>query len=316
MRAIYGKGSTRIELTPSALELSWSSSRGQIAQTCDIRIKEAPQLEAAGFLMLFAKDLNERDQFFHGTIIRPERDDKTLDLQANAYEIAWYLAQNDVSRPRLNGDAGKELERIIKATGINFSCPAFGFTVKDRLPTQSYSALYTSLTEQAYEKTGIRYFVQAQRDKLYVLPEGGNTYVPILRATMLEKSSTGENLEGVYTVVTVERYKGDQQLGSVTKEDSKLVKQIGRMHKIIDAGESTDLSGIASRQLSTLSKIPKTRSITVHHSDPGAAKIRAGWMIKILEKDNKTTTDWIVTSCNAHWKGGEYTMDLQLERRG
>jgi hypothetical protein len=316
MRAVYGKSATRIELTPSVLEVSWSSSRGQIAQTCDIRIKEAPQLEAAGFLMLFAKDLKEADQFFHGPIIHPERDDKTLDLQATAYEISWYLGQNDISRPRVNGDAGKELERLIRSTGINFSCSAFGFTVKDRLPTQSYAALYTSLTEQAYEKTGIRYFVQVQRDKLYVLPEGGNSYVPVLRAAMLERSSTGENLEGVYTVVTVERYKGDQQLGSVTKEDSNLIKKIGRMHKIIDAGEDTDLSGIASRQLGTLSKIPKTRSITVHHSDPGAAKIRAGWLIKIMEKDNKTTTDWIVTTCNAHWKGGVYTMDLQLERRG
>lgn len=316
MKVVYGKEATRYDLTSSTLELSWSSSRGQIAQNCDIKVKEAPPLQSAGFLMLFAGyDLKESQQFFHGPIVNPMRDNKTGDLTATAYELSWYLQKNPAPRTKLNGDAGKELERLVKATGISFTCPAFGFEVKDRIQSQSFASLFTSLTEQAYEKTGFRYFVQHQRDKLVVLPEGQNSVIPMFRASMLESCSTGESIEEVYTVVTVEKYKDDQVASSVTKENAILIKQIGRMETVIDAGEEKNLTSLATKQLANLAKIPRTRSINVMHEDDKAARLRAGWLIKIQETDNVTITDWIVTSCNAHWKGGKYTMDLQLEGR-
>lgn len=316
MKIIYGKQANRIDLTNHVLEVSWSSSRGQIAQTCDLRIRTAPVLTAAGFMMLFSgTEPKEAEQFFHGPVIRWDRDDKTEDFSASAYELGWYLSKNDLSRPRLNGDAGKELERLVRQTGIPFTCPSFGFASKERLSSQSYTALFSSLCEQAYDKTGIRYFIQHQRDKLTVLPEGGNSSVPLFRANMLEASSTGESMEEVYTVVTVERYKGDKVAGVVTKEHAALASQLGRMQKIIDAKEEANLGTLAAKQLAQLAKIPRTRSITVRHSDSLAAKLRAGWLVKIAEKDAKIT-DWIVTSCHASWKGGQYTMNLQLEWRG
>lgn len=316
MKVIYGKESTRIDLTPAVLELTWSSSRGQIAQNLDIRVKNTPPVQSAGFLMLFSGvELKESQQFFHGPLVRFDVDNKTGDLSGTAYELSWYLQKNETSRIKLSGDAGKELERLVRKMGVSFSCPAFGFEVKDRLSSQSYTSLFTSLTEQAYEKTGIRYFVQHQRDKLTVLQEGGNSVVPMFRSSLLEESSTGESIEEVYTVVTVERYKDDKVASSETKENADLIKWIGRMQKVIDAGEETSLSSMASKQLAELSKIPQTRSITVKHEDNNAARLRAGWLVKILEKDNVTITDWIVTSCNARWKGGQYTMDLEMERR-
>ncbi|WP_432775277.1 hypothetical protein AAFJ72_18895 [Brevibacillus gelatini] len=316
MKVIYGKEQTRYDLSLAVTELSWSSSRGQIAQQAELKIKEAPPLQTAGFLMLFSgEQLKEAQQFFHGPLVRLERDDRTGDLSATAYELGWYLQKNEISRIKLNGDAGTELSRIIKAAGVNFSCPPFGFTVKERVFPQSYTSLFTSLTEQAYEKTGIRYFVQYQRDKLTVLPEGKNSIVPMFKASMLASSSTGESIEDVYTVVTVERYRGDQVASSATKANESLVKQIGRMQKVIDAGEDKNVAALAAKQLAELSKIPRTRSITVRHEDEQAARLRAGWLVKIMEKNNQTITDWIVTSCQAHWKGGQYTMDLQLERR-
>ncbi|UFJ40117.1 hypothetical protein LOK74_19075 [Brevibacillus humidisoli] len=316
MRVVYGKGAERIELTDSIVDLSWSSSRGQIAQTCDIRIRNSPLLQAAGFLMLFSgEELMESEQFFHGPIVNPRRDDKTVDLSATAYELSWYLQKNDTGPVRLNGDAGKELERVIKGTGIAFSCPSLGFSIKERMVSQSYGSLYTTIMEQAYEKTGKRYFLQHQRDKLTVVPEGGNQSIPLFRADLLESSSTGNSIEDVYTVVTVERYKDDKVAGRVTKENGSLIQDIGRMEKMVDAGEDTNLSSLADRQLKELSKVPVTRSITVKHSDPKAAMLRAGWAIKIQEKDGQTISDWIVTSCRGMWKGGQFTMDLEMERR-
>lgn len=133
---------------------------------------------------------------------------------------------------------------------------------------------------------------------------------------MLESSSIGESIEDVYTVVTVERYKDDKLASQVTIENESLIKQIGRMQKVIDAGEDKNLAALAAKQLSELSRIPRTRSITVRHQDDQAARLHAGWLIRILEKDHVSITDWIVTSSNTHWKGGFYTVDLQLERRG
>ncbi|PCN44460.1 hypothetical protein B9C88_09600 [Brevibacillus laterosporus] len=315
MRVIYGQGSQRIDLSMKVTELSWSSSRGQIAQVCDIKAKESPYLAPAGIMMCFHNQVKEREEFFYGPLVDYEIDDKTGDVSAKAYEISWYLQKNDVSKPYINGDAGKELERIVKAAGISFSCPAFGFKLKDRLSSQSYASLITDLTEKANDKTGRRYFLQAHRNKLELLPEGSNKSVPIFKASLLETSSTGGSLEEVYTSVTVERYKDDKVASSVTKEKQELINKYGRMQKIIDAGEEKDLSSLASKQLEELSEVPKTRSCTIRHNDLTASKIRAGWLIKIMEKDGKTITEWIVTSCNAHWKG-EYTMELQLERRG
>jgi len=317
MRAIYGKGAERIELTENVLDISWSSSRGQLAQNCFIRIHNSPLLRAAGFLMLFAGDeLKEAEQFFHGPLVNPRRDDKTSELSSTAYELSWYLQKNDTGPVRLNGDAGKELERVIRATGISFTCPSLGFSINERVASQSYASLYTNIMERAYEKTGKRYFLHHARDKLAVVPEGGNTTVPLFQAPMLESSSTGNSIEEVYTVVTVQRYKEDKVLGSVTKGNGPLIQEIGRMEKIIDAGEDTNLAALADKQLKELSKVPVTRSITVKHSEPKVAMVRAGWAIKIQEKDGTTISDWIVTSCDATWRGGQYTLNLQLERRG
>lgn len=316
MKVIYGKEQTRYDLTPAVTELSWSSARGQIAQNCDVKIKEGPPLKSAGFLMLFTgSELKVAQQFFHGPLVRFDRDDQSGDLSATAYELGWYLQKNEISRIKLDGDAGSELARIIKAAGISFTCPAFGFVTKERVSPQSYTSLFTSLTDQAYEKTGIRYFVQYERDKLTVLPEGGNRMIPMFKASMLTSSSTGESIEEVYTVVTAERYKEEQIASSATKSNETLVKEIGRMQKVIDAGEDKNVSALAAKQLAELSRIPKTRSITTRHEDENAARLRAGWLIKIMEKDNKTITDWIVTNCQARFKGGLYTMDIQLERR-
>lgn len=316
MKVIYGKEANRIDLTPAILEISWSSARGQIAQTCDVQISNPPPLAAAGFLMVFTEQLLEAQQLFHGPIVRLQRDERTGSVQATAYELAWYLQKNETSRIKLKGDAGKELERVIRSTGIAFSCPAFGFAIDERMPTQSYASLLSSLTEQAYEKTGIRYFVQHNRDKLTVIREGGNSQIPLFRAASLTASSVGESIEEVYTVVTAERYAGDKVAGSATKENSGLIKQIGRMQKVIDAGEEKNLAALAQKQLTELSKIPRTRSITVVHEDAKGAFLRAGWAVKIEEKDGKTITDWIVTSCRVRWRGGRYTMDLELEKRG
>ena len=266
--------------------------------------------------MLFSgSELKESQQFFHGPMVNPSRDDKTGDLTATAYELSWFLQKNEISRTKVNGDAGDELKRIIRATGISFDCPSFGFVVKERLSPQSYTALYTQWTEQAYEKTGVRYFVDHKRDKLSVMREGSNSTIPLFQAGMLESSTSGESIEEVYTVVTVERYRDDKLMRSVTKEATELVKKIGRMQKVIDAGEETNLDAFAAKQLTELSKIPKTRSITVRHSDDQAARLRAGWLVRILERDNTSVTEWIVTSSQSRWKGGVYTVNLQLERR-
>lgn len=317
MKIIYGKEATRYDLTSAVTDLSWSSSRGQVSQQAEIKVQAAPPLQSAGFLMLFTgAELKESQQFFHGPLVNPKRDDKTGDLTVTAYELSWYLQKNEISRMKLDGDAGAELARVIRSSGISFSCPVFGFSIKERIMPQSYTALFSMLTEQAYEKTGVRYFVSHQRDKLTVVPEGGNSIIPMFQAGMLESSSTGESIEDVYTVVTVERYKDDKLASQVTKENESLIKQIGRMQKVIDAGEDKNLTALAAKQLSELSRIPRTRSITLRHQDDQAARLRAGWLIRILEKDRVSITDWIVTSSNTRWKGGFYTMDLQLERRG
>ncbi|MFB0831877.1 hypothetical protein ACEU2D_20040 [Brevibacillus laterosporus] len=314
MKMIYGRGSDRIDLTPAVTEMTWSSSRGQIAQVCQAKIRNAPPLGIAGYLMVFAKEQKLRDQFFHGPVVEWNRDEKTGEVSVTAYELSWYLQKNDVQRPYINGDVGKELGRIIKAAGISFECPSFGCRLKERMSTQSYTSLYTQLTEEAYDKTGIRYFVQHERDKLKVLAEGNNPYVPVFKAAMLEASSMGESMEELYTVVTVQRYKDDKLASSVSKENSGAVKRYGRMQKIIEAGKDDNLATIANNQLKRLSELSRTREITVRFTDPAIAKLRAGWRVDILERNGKQT-QWIVTSISAQSKGMEYMMDLSLESR-
>lgn len=317
MQVIYGRGSERITLTPNVLELSWSSSRGQLSQVCDMTILNSPPLASAGFIMLFEGSLNSKDQIFHGPIVRFQRDDHSKDLSATAYEISWYLTKNEVTRLKLSGDPGNQLNQIIGAAGdgIKFSCPALGFSMKERTSAQSYASLYSMIMDKAYERTGIRYYLYHRRDQLFVTPEGKNSLVPVFQAVSLDSSSTGESIEEVYNIVRVEKYKNDKLVSSVTKQDTASMNKIGYMQKIIDAGEEKDLASLAARELKRLTKIPVTRSITVRHNDPTAAKIRAGWRIDIIESDGKTTTSWIVTSCKASWRINEYTMQLELERR-
>ncbi|MDA5110321.1 hypothetical protein O3V59_18330 [Brevibacillus thermoruber] len=317
MNVIYGKEAMRVDVTPAVLDVSWSSARGQIAQTCEVRLSDALAVSVGGFLLLQEETWPGSPPLFLGPVVRVSRDEAGGETRATAYELAWYLQKNECTRTRLNGDAGKELERLIRAAGVDFSCPAFGFTLRERIPSQSYASLYTDVLNRAYDRTGRRYFLQHQGQKLVVQEEGGNPQTPLFWPDHQTSSSTGESMEDVYTAVAVERYRGgDRLLARVEKEQAALISQYGRMLKVIDAGEDKELAALAGKQLAELSKVPRTRTVQVVHAEAKAAFVRAGWGIQLAERDGQTITPWIVTSCSARWRGGQYSMDLELERRG
>lgn len=318
---IYGKNDARSALTPAVTDVSWSSQRDEIARSMTVRLRDISTVSVAGMLMCFShrvgKDLlHHKNQFFHGPIIKYEKDEFSGVWEIDAREIGWYLAKNKGTRPYLKGEAGAELQRYIKTTGVDFRCPNLGFNLDERYGTMAHSEVILDVLQKAYERSGYRYHVDAIRtDKhfyLQVVREGTNERVPIFVPEQMEASTAGYDLEDTYTVVTAQKYKDDKIVSSVTKTNTNALKTFGRMEEIIEVEEDENPTTIATQRVKAMSSAKQIKKITVRHNDYTLAGLRAGWLVLI-----KTTvvTKWIVVSADSSWRNGIFTVKLVLERR-
>ncbi|WP_433943362.1 XkdQ/YqbQ family protein [Paenibacillus sp. SN-8-1] len=318
---IYGKQNVRQMLTDAILDLSWSSEKDQLTRTMTVRMKNASDIKAGGMLMCFsqltsAALLHAKNQFFHGSVINYEQNEFSNEWEMETREISWYLAKNKGTRPYLKGEAGAELQRYIRTTGIDFRCAALGFNLDERYGSMYHSDLILDVLQKAYEHTGYRYYVEVIRTEtsfyLEVKREGTNSRVPIFIPEQMEASSDGSSIEETYTVVTAQKWKDDKLVSSVTKADASAINTYGRMEEIIEVEENEDPATVASQRLKSLSLAKRTKKITVKHEDHTLAGLRAGWMV-LLQTDH--ISKWIVGSSQTNFKNGMYTVQLVLERR-
>jgi hypothetical protein len=319
---VYGKDSNRQQLTDAVLEVSWSSSRDEISRSATVRLRDAVDLKVAGMLMCFSQRLkgvgvlHHKNQFFHGPILKYEQNEFTNEWELDAREIGWYLAKNKGARPYLKGEAGAELQRYIKTTGIDFRCPKLGFNLDERYGTMYHSEIILDVLQKAYERSGYRYHVDVVRTDtsfyLQVVREGTNSLVPMFIPDQMEASSAGFTIEETYTVVTAQKYKDDKLASSVTKTATGAVKAMGRMEEIIEVEEDEDPATVAAQRLKALSQAKQLKKITVKHEDHTLSGLRAGWLV-LIKTDH--TSKWIVESAETSFKNGIYTVKLDLERR-
>lgn len=318
---VYGKESARQLLTDAIAELSWSSARDEIARSMTVQLRDGENLKVAGMLMCFSQQVagqlhHAKNQFFHGPILKYEQDEFTNAWEIDAREITWYLAKNKGTRPYLKGEAGSELQRYIKTTGIDFRCPAFGFNLDERYGTMSHADLILDVLQKAYERSGYRYYVDVIRTDqsfyLQVVREGTNSKVPVFIPDQLESSTSGYSIEETYTVVTAQKWKDDKLVSSATKTDAGGVKTLGRMEEIIEVEEDENPATVAAQRLKALSQPKQIKKITVKHEDYSLAGLRAGWIV-LIKTDH--VSKWIVESADSKFKNGLFTVKLVLERR-
>ncbi|MHA2856931.1 XkdQ/YqbQ family protein [Paenibacillus lautus] len=318
---IYGKNDARSALTPAVTDVSWSSQRDEIARSMTVRLRDIPTVSVAGMLMCFSHKggkslLHHKNQFFHGPIIKYDRDEFSNVWEIEAREIGWYLAKNKGTRPYLKGEAGAVLQKYIQSTGVDFRCPKLGFNLDERYGTMAHSEVILDVLQKAYERSGYRYHVDAIRTEkhfyLQVVREGTNERVPIFVPEQMEASTVGYNMEDTYTVVTAQKYKDDKIVSSVTKTNTDALKTFGRMEEIIEVEEDENPTTVATQRVKAMSSAKQTKKITVRHEDYTLAGLRAGWLVLI-----KTTvvTKWIVESADTSWSNGIFTVKLVLERR-
>lgn len=318
---VYGKESARQSITDAIEEISWSSARDEIARSATVRLRGGEGIKVAGMLMCFSQRvqgalLHPKNQFFHGPIVKYEKDEFSDSWEIDAREIGWYLSKNKGTRPYLKGEAGAELQKYIQSTGVDFRCPALGFSLDERYGTMTYADLVLDVLQKAYERSGYRYHVDTVRTDqsfyLQVAREGTNSTVPIFVREQMESSTSGYSIEETYTVVTAEKYKDDKLVSSVTKSNAANVKSLGRMQEIIEVEEDEKPGQVAEQRLKALSSPKQIRKIKVRHSDHTLAGLRAGWLVLI---DTGNVSKWIVESVETTYKNGMYTLQMDLERR-
>lgn len=318
---IYGKHNARQELTDTVEELSWSSSHDEIARSATIRLRGGKDIKIAGMLMCFSHKvgqtlLHHKNQFFHGVIVKYDQDEFSNAWDIDVREVAWYLSKNKGIRPYLKGEAGAELQRYIKTTGIDFRCPKLGFSIDERYGTMTHAELILDVLQKAYERSGYRYHVDTVRTEsgfyIQVVREGTNSTVPIFLPEQMESSTEGLSIEETYTVVTAQKWKDDKLASSVTKSSNDAINTFGRMEEIIEVEEDENPTTIATQRLKQLSTAKRTKKITVKHEDHNLTGLRAGWLV-LIKTDH--VSKWIVESAESSFKNGVYTVKLELERR-
>jgi hypothetical protein len=305
----YAKGSAVSNLFENCEEVSWSSRRGQLSQVLTGVFRDAPSLKEGGYIIA-----NEnKTPLFYGPIVTPEYDEFTRVSNIQAYEVTWYFAKNKAIRPLLKGEAGEALQLFVRSFGVDFTCPPLGFKINERYGNSYISDIIQDVLDRAQQHTGYYYHLISNKNKISVAREGTNKSVPVLIREHLESSTISSSIEETFTAVMVQRMDGDKVLETVTKESASAIKEFGRMLEIIEIQKEENANTIADTQLSLLSKPKTKRTIRIRQYLDWLAPIRAGWLILI--KEYNIDKKYIVTSANANYKNGVFTLNLELERR-
>lgn len=310
---------TNIEITSLCESVKISGSLTNVCRELEITLgygvynTNIPRIDLnAGTLIWATLDNTE---IFRGKIIGDSlKTDNTLTFQA--FDLAWYLKQNEVTFNFSNTTAEDATKSILDKIGVPYSYIyptgiALNYLISKKTAYDAIMELYTQVAKQ----TGQKFYLWADQGKILVATVGGKTVPTIIRPCTnglpngnllsFEYTETMENM-----VNRVEVYDSNNNLIAAVDSDASVKNYYGLIQKNYTQEEDKDYNIVANGMLHYIDLDIKCQVVGNYNEFFMGAGVRVQipWITKVKD------VVMYITSDSSTWNigTGTYTQDLTL----
>lgn len=309
-----GKTALRIPFT----EATWSGSRQEAKRTLAVKTNRGrdkfwPKIdvEEGDLMELISFFTGAPRSLFAGMIVDLGKTSKG-DINPVAYDLGFYLLNNDVVEVTTGERADVLLTRMFQQVGIPIGQIGTMPYVEKQVIRKSLWDAVVDILNQVYRSSGIRYWCWLEQGKVFVGTQRGQTKQwKISQGTSLLDASRKRSISEMRTAVKVVGSDNESSAILYEQVDQTNAKRYGKMVKVIEVQDEKKgtASSLAKQELSNLNKVKDEASV----SSLGIDDIIAGTKIEVFEEITELNGIYTVWGDSHTIRPGYHEMKLQLQ---
>lgn len=318
-------GTTKYNLTPAVIDLSFSNQEKQVAQCVSINLMNAKVkdkwlrqiLKVRQRVMIYANDGSTKSEVFRGWIwtkyYQAEIDEKLI--QIKCYDNLIYLQESEDSLYFSKGQNTKSvMGTICNKWGISLNYSYSTITHPKLVLRGSLTDIFmTDILDPVKERTGNKYVITSQKDVMYVKTVGSNKKVyQIEKKNNAVNTRIEQTMDGLITKVVI--------LGKADDKTDKLpvvatvkgdTSKYGTLQKLQDKDKDTSLADAKKEAQNTINEYgtPKKEYLVKATDIPWIQKGD-----KVHVKAGGIDADLIAVSIERDISNKEKSMTLTLKK--
>lgn len=288
--------------------MTWSGSAYSAARSLEFTIlnpagdkhfTKLPDIKTGDLICMY----KDSDKLFHGKITKRGRKGEAGTITYTAQDFLLYLIRSKGTYKFKKKKPEQITKLICKDLKIKTkSIEKTGVKIKKLLfnDKEYYNMILAAYTK-AYRKTGTKYQLIMEGDKLSVIKKGQQLSVVLNQSEGITESSYEESTDSMVNKVVIYNSK-NKKIGSVSNKN--WIKSYGTFQESI----SVDKGSGKKQAKNTLEGLDKTATLTAI----GDIKCRSGYAVKINDTDSGLTGVFWIENDTHTFENGTYMMTLEL----
>ena len=308
-----GVGNNWKDYTDLVKQVTLTGKKGTAPRTLQVVLMDSDQHDRAaidcgdGITCVFSADGKER---FRGLVMADDSgSSKTLTIKA--YDECIYLANNKDSFSYKKKKASYIFKDCLKKLGLTLGSAAdTGHVIKELVKTRTtYWDVIQAALEQTYKATGRRYYVYAEKGKLYLKRRKEQAEIPVLELnTNTEDYSRSRSIYDSRTRIKLTTSKGKTKKSYTNKA---LEAKIGRFQEI----ESVDKDATAAEMKEQINTFKEEKALvkrSMKWTGTGNWDVVAGGCVYVNIPFLNEKRVMYVDEDKHTWEKGRHSMRLTL----
>lgn len=313
IKFVAGRGNNWKDYTELVKQVTLTGKKGTAPRSLQVVLLDSEQHDRAaincgdGITCVFSADGKER---FRGLIMTDDSgSSKTLTIKA--YDECIYLANNKDSFSYKKKKASYIFKDCLKKLGLKLgSAVDTGYVIKELVKTRTtYWDVIQAALEETYKATGRRYYVYADKGKIYLKRRKEQSVIPVLELnTNTEDYSRSRSIYDSRTRIKLTTSKGKTKKSYTNKS---LEAKIGRFQEI----ESVDEDATAAEMKEQINTFKEEKSLvkrSLKWTGTGNWDIVAGGCVYVNIPVLSEKRVMYVDEDKHTWEKGRHSMKLTL----
>ncbi|NLW92366.1 MAG: hypothetical protein GXY34_12305 [Syntrophomonadaceae bacterium] len=305
-------------ITPIVGSLAWKSSIDTLGVQLDFEVAfnddryfPVSPVDIGSMVIL-----RNQYEIFRGIVVTEDRNGRQPRTYT-AFDPAFYLNKSKAIYQFRQMPADQAINKIL----ADFSVPVGNIAAMTVPITKIYSGdtvsdIIKDIISQVTTKTGVKYRMEMQVNKLYIELQQNMVITPTFRlASNLASAPVTAAISNPTRKRSIEEMKNSIKITSDDKviaevKDDSLISKYGLLQEVqtADENEKSQARNTAANLLKDLGRIFEENSIEV----PGSDDARAGRLISVEEHITGMTGNYLIKDVTHTLKGGIHSMQLSL----
>ena len=314
---VAGRGNSWKDYTNLVQKATLSGKKGSAPRTLQVVLMDSEQHDRAniycgdGISCVFSADGKER---FRGLIMSDDSGSKRT-LTIKAYDECIYLANNKDSFSYKKHTATYIFKHCLKKLGLQLgSAVNTGYIIKELVKSRTtYWDVIQDALEQTYKATGRRYYVYADKGKIYLKRRKEQSQIPVLEVnTNMEDYTRTRSIYESRTRIKLTTSKGKTKKSYT---NTALEKKIGRFQEVENIDEDASSAEIKEK-INTFKEEKALVQKSLKFTGSGDWDVVSGGCVYVNIPHLSEMLVMYVDSDTHTWEKGRHEMKLTLNYAG